>query len=151
MPQICPLCGAEFPSGEQCRDRFDLCLALEFENPAAFGSVHHLTVVCYMLQHNAYSRDAWLEGRKMLAQFVREEATPAEMRKQGRSKLNSQRRTGSVTRCEKLPNFEAITWSCTIADIRRDDPQTYCADVNLWARSVLRDTETLMQALGMQP
>jgi hypothetical protein len=45
-------------------------MALEYENPSAYGAVHHLTVACYMLQHNAYSRDVWLEARKMLAQFI---------------------------------------------------------------------------------
>ncbi len=53
MTNKCPECGAELPPGERCEERFNLCLALEYENPAAYGRVHHLTVACYMLQHNA--------------------------------------------------------------------------------------------------
>ncbi|MCB0192999.1 MAG: hypothetical protein KDJ65_13730 [Anaerolineae bacterium] len=65
MSQKCLHCGANIQPNESCRDRFDLCLALEFENPIAFGAVHHLTVACYMLQHNAYARDVWLEATKI--------------------------------------------------------------------------------------
>jgi len=143
MSQKCPQCGAEFPSGEQCRDRFDLCLAMEFENPVTFGAVHHLTVACYMLQHNAYSRDVWLEARKMLAQFVQKGVTPAAMRRQNRSRFDSGRRTWSVTKGAKLSEFDTITWSRTIADVRLDYPEVYCTDVKQWAKSILEDTTSV--------
>lgn len=141
MSQKCALCGGEFPAGEQCRDRFDLCLALEFENPVTYGAVHHLTVPCYMLQHNGYSREGWLEVRKMVAQFVEEGVTPAEIRKRNRARLDSRQREWSITKGPKLAEFDTITWSRTIADVRLDDPQTYCADVERWAESVLADAE----------
>jgi hypothetical protein len=141
MPQKCPLCGGEFPADEQCRDRFDLFLAVEFENPTTFGAVHHLTVPCYMLQHNGYSREGWLEARKMVTLFVEEAVTPAEMRKRNRARLNSRQRDWSITKGPKLAEFDMIAWSRTIADVRLDDPQTYCADVERWAESVLADAE----------
>jgi hypothetical protein len=147
MSQKCPHCGAEYPSNEQCRDRFDLCLALEFENPTVFGSVHHLTVLCYMLQHNEYSRDTWLEARKMIAQFIQEGATPLAMRKQNRSRMDSLQRTWSVTKGEKLSEFDTIAWTHTIADVRLDNPEIYCSDVRLWTAGILKDTESLMQEL----
>ncbi len=149
MLQKCPQCGGEFPSEEQCRDRFDLCMAMEFENPTAYGAVHHLTVACYMLQHNAYSRDVWLEVRKMIAQFTQEGGTPAEMRKQNRSRFDSGHRNWSVTKGAKLSEFDAIVWSRTIADVRLDNPETYCADVELWATSILANTQTLIQELSV--
>lgn len=151
MSQKCPQCGGEFPPDEQCRDRFDLCLAMEFENPTTYGAVHHLTVACYMLQHNAYSRDAWLEARKMIAQFTQEGITPAEMRKQNRSRFDSGQRTWRVPKGAKLSEFDAIVWSRTIADVRLDNPVIYCADVELWASSVLADTQILVQALQVRP
>lgn len=143
MSQKCPRCGAEYPSDEQCRNRFERSMALEYENPAAWGAVHHLTVLCYMLQHNEYSREVWLEARKMLAQFIEGDITPDTMRKRNRSKFDSAHRTWSVTKGPKLPEFDAVVWSRTIADIRLDDPETYCADVRLWAVSILKDTESL--------
>jgi hypothetical protein len=152
MSWKCPQCGAEFLTDERCRDRFDLCLAREFENPATFGAVHHLTVACYMLQHNAYSREVWLEARNMIARFVREGVTPAEIRKRNRYRLDSGRRTWSVTKGAKLPEFGAIAWSRTIAGVRpEDDPDIYGANVKLWAISVLEDTRSLMQALNIEP
>ncbi|MCL4299705.1 MAG: hypothetical protein KJ077_28475 [Anaerolineae bacterium] len=146
MSPPCPLCGAEFPAGEQCRERFDLCLAKEFENPATYGAVHHLTVACYMLQHNAYSRQGWLGTRDLLVQFVREGKTPAEVRAQNRRKLDSQHRKWSITKGEKI-STEGWVWTRTIADIRLDTPELYCADVELWAKSVLADTEKRVKEL----
>ena len=72
MTGPCPLCHAEYPSGETCQERFERCLALEFENPGTYGAVHHLTVACYMLQHNRYSREGWLQARALLAEFVKQ-------------------------------------------------------------------------------
>lgn len=151
MSQKCFQCGAEFPSDEQCRDRFNLCLAMEFEDPTTFGTVHHLTVACYMLQHNAYSRDVWLEARKMITQFIQEGITPAEMRKQNRSRFDSGHRTLSVTKDAKLSEFDTIIWTRTIADVRLDNSEAYCTDIKLWAASVLADTQILMQTLNIEP
>lgn len=145
MSLKCPLCGGEFVSVEQCREWFDLCMALEYENPAAYGAVHHLSVACYMLQHNAYSAEVWLEARNMVARFIRDGMTPVQVRRQNRSRFDSEHRNWSVTRGAKLPEFGAIVWSRTIADVRLDDPQTYCKDVILWAEKVLSDTEDLIQ------
>ena len=145
MSQKCPLCGAEYPAGESCQDRFSRCMALEYENPAAYGAVHHLTVTCYMLQHNAYSREVWLEARKMLSQFIQGGVTPADMRKRNRSRFDNAHRAWSVTKGARLSEFETIVWSCTIADLRLDDPETYCSDVRLWAIRILSDTKTIMQ------
>jgi hypothetical protein len=118
-------------------------MALEFENPAAFGAVHHLSVACYMLQHNLYSCLVWLEARHMLAQFVQGEITPADYRVQQRSKFDQSRRTWRVTRGEKLAAFATIVWSRTIAGVRLTDAGQYVADVRLWAESVLADTAHL--------
>jgi hypothetical protein len=126
-------------------------MAMEFENPTTFGAVHHLTVACYMLQHNAYSRNVWLEARKMIVQFTQEGMTPAEMRKQNRSRLDSGHRTWSVTKGVKLSEFDNIVWSRTIADVRLDNPEVYCTDVNDWALSVLEDTDALVRNLKTEP
>jgi hypothetical protein len=118
-------------------------MALEFAHPTAFGAVHHLTVASYMLQHNAYSRDGWLEARKMLSRFIRDGVLPAEMRNQSRARLDSGRRAWSFTKGARLPEFEMIAWTRTIADVRFDSPEVYCADVILWATSVLTDAEAV--------
>ena len=140
----CPQCGAQFPAGDNCRDRFDLCLAKEFEQPTSYGSVHHLTVACYMLQHNLYSREAWLEAREMVAQFIHQGITPSDVRRQNRKRLDSSQRRWSVTKGAKMSGLDGIVWTRTIADVRLDTPDLYCADVKLWAAGVLSDTEGVL-------
>lgn len=147
MSPPCPLCGAELPAGEPCRERFDLCLAKEFENPTTYGAVHHLTVACYMLQHNAYSRRGWLGTRELLVQFIQGDKTPAQVRAQNRRQLDSQQRKWSITKGEKI-SLEGLSWSRTIADVRLDTPEIYCADVELWAKYVLADTAALIRDLN---
>jgi hypothetical protein len=96
-----------------------------------------------MLQHNAYSREAWVEARKMVAQCIQDGVTPAEIREMNRSKFDRGRRKWSVTKGAKLAEFDTIVWSRTIADVRLDDPEVYCADVKLWAMSVLSDSQSV--------
>jgi hypothetical protein len=120
-----------------------LCLAKEFENPTTYGAVHHLTVACYMLQHNEYSREGWLGTRHLLAQFINEGKTPAEVRQQNRHKLDSGQRKWRVTKGAKI-STDGINWTRTIADVRLDNPKVYCADIELWAKSVLADTEKMV-------
>jgi hypothetical protein len=103
-----------------------------------------------MLQHNAYSRDAWMEARNMVAQFIGQGVSPAEMRRQSRQRLDSGHRTWSIVRGAKLDKFDTITWSRTIADIRFDSPDIYCADVERWAMSVVKDTEGMVHELIKQ-
>ena len=138
---ICPHCGAAYRGGPECEARFHRCLALEFEDPTTFGAVHHLSVSCYMLQHDGYSAPAWLEVREMVARFLREGTPPREMARRRRPLYDQSRRGWSVTRGERVPGIERIRWSRTIADVRFDDVDTYCADVRRWAEAVVADTE----------
>ena len=142
----CPQCGAVYPAGESCRERFERCLALEFEQPESYGSVHHLTVATYMLQHNSYSRTAWLDTRQGLAQFVREGLSPQAARQQNRARLDSGRRSWRITRGEKLGEVAELHWTRTLADVRLEDARQYCADVRQWAAALLNDTENLAAA-----
>ena len=147
MPYTCPKCGAVYPSGEQCRDRFDACLVKDFEQPTSYYAAHHLIVTCYMLQHNEYSREGWLWARDLLARFVHDGLTPAAARERNRSMLDSGRRAWSMTIGEKLAQVDAIAWTRTIADVRLDTAEHYCADAERWARSLLADTDAMMRAL----
>ncbi len=147
MTTKCPECGAELAPGKDCEDFFNLCLAHEYENPVSYGRVHHLTVACYMLQHNAYSREGWLAARDLVAQSLQHGMTPAELLKEKRSSVDSGSRKWSITRGKKIPGFDRIVWTRTIAAVRLDDPETYCADVKLWAASVLADTESRIREL----
>jgi hypothetical protein len=43
---------------------------------------------------------------------------------------------------------EQIVWTRTVADVRADTPEHYCADVRAWAAAVLVDTAALIQTLN---
>lgn len=148
MSNKCPKCGATLDDGEDCRARFDLCLAKEFADPAVFGAVHNLSVPAYMLQHNEYSREGWIETRMLLARFVYEGLSPSDARKQNRERVDSGNRKWSFTKGEKLAQVDNIRWTRTIADVRLDTAEIYCAGVKLWAVSILADTASLMRELG---
>jgi len=138
---LCPECGAAPDGGESCEERFHRCLALEFEDSAGYGAVHNLTVPAYMLQHpSRYSREGWLESRRLLVAFLAGES-PAAVRKRNRARLDSGNRPWRMTRGERISPPAGARWSRTIADVGLDDPATYRADVVEWARAVVADTE----------
>ena len=110
--------------------------------------MHHLSVPCYWLQHNMYSRTGWLQVRKLLYRFVYEGLTPQEVLKENKKSPDSGKRSGSFTRGEKLAGVENIHWAFTIADIRLDTPENYNADVLEWAKHVLADSEALIRQAG---
>ena len=148
MATICPQCGATFASDETCSDRFNTTQIKEVENPTSYYAVHHLSVPCYMLQHNAYSRDGWLAVHQLLHQFVYEGLTPAEARRQNRRTMDSGQRKWSLTKGAKLSQVDDIAWTWTIVDVRFDTAEHYCADVRDWAIAVLADTAVLVKAPG---
>jgi hypothetical protein len=144
MPFTCSQCGARFESNETCQDRFNSIELKEMGQPSYYA-VHHLSVPCYMLQHNAYSREGWLSVRDLLFQFLYRGLTPDMARRRNRIKFDSRHRTWSLTKGPKLPGVENIAWTRTIADVRLTTAEIYCSDVRDWAKSILADSEKLVQ------
>jgi hypothetical protein len=146
MSSSCPQCGAVFAAGETCQDRFNTSQLKELAEPAYYA-VHHLSVPGYMLQHNAYSREGWIEVRALLAKFMHAGWTPAMARRASRVSADSGHRTWRFTRGAKLAGVEDIVWSYTLADVRLDSAEAYTADVGHWAESILADSEQLIGQL----
>jgi hypothetical protein len=146
MPYCCPQCGAIYSTDETCEDRFNASQAQEFTSSAYFP-VHHLSVPCFMLQHGRYSRDGWSRARQMLVRFLNG-LTPEVARHDSRKAVDGGNRMYSFTRGPKLVGVESITWTRTIADMRLDTAEHYCADVWAWAEQVVRDSEDLMRTAG---
>jgi hypothetical protein len=147
MTFSCPRCGATFASDETCQARFNTSQLKEVEQPSYFA-VHHLSVPCYMLQHNVYSREGWLAVSELLFQFIHRGLTPAMARQQNHMKFDSRYRTWSIIKGAKFPGVENIKWTYTIADVQLDTAETYCADVRRWAQSILENSEQLSSILG---
>lgn len=135
----CPECGAD----RMCKAVFDECLALEFSDPVA-GSVHHLTVTCYMIQHNGYSDAALKYMTKMLSDFLEGGISPQRMRELNRDIVNSNQRDWKITGRPSQPL--PPDWPLHISDLEWSSSADYCLKITQWAWSVLEKMKTTAYA-----
>jgi len=134
----CPECGA---TDGLCKTRFDEFLILEFTD-AGYGAVHHLTVATFMIQHSSkLTREGWLFERDLLREFLVENKPPAFIRKQNKDLVDSGKRKFKIKSRDGLPVINKTTWTKTILDVRTENAEVYCEDINAWARSVLEETQ----------
>ena len=137
----CSECGAP---DNLCQMRFDEFLVLEFTEPG-YGAVHHLTVATYMLQHSSkMTREGWLHERELLREFLIENKPPEFIRKQNKDLVDSGKRTFKFKSKDGKPVIVKSTWNKTILDVRMENTEIYCEDINAWARSVLEEAEEIM-------
>jgi hypothetical protein len=138
----CPECGAP---NSACETRFHEFLIKEFENPS-YGAVHHLTVTAYMLQHSSkLSREGWLHERDLLREFLVEKKPPAFIRKQNKDLVDSGKRKFKIKSKDGVPVINKTTWRKTILDVRAENAEVYCEDINVWARSTLEESEKISE------
>ena len=136
----CPECGAV---DNLCRSRFDEFLALEFSD-MGYGEVHNLTVATYMLQHSSkLSLEGWLYERDLLREFIVEKKSPSLVRQQVKDSVDSGKRTFKFKSKDGKPVISKTSWTKTILDVRWENAEVYCADVNSWATAVLEDAEII--------
>jgi hypothetical protein len=141
MTTNCPECGAPESS---CKTRFDEFLVFEFTD-VGYGTVHHLTVAAYMLQHSSkLTREGWLHMRGLLHEFLIENKPPEFIRKQNRDLVDGGKRTFKIASRDGLPVIKKSAWTKTILDVRTKNAEVYCADVTAWARSALDEAEGLI-------
>ena len=137
----CPECGA---TETLCKTRFDEFLVLEFTD-AGYGAVHHLTVAAYMLQHSSQlTREGWLHERGLLREFLVENKPPSFIRKQNKDLVDSGKRKFKIKSKDGQRVVNKSTWTKTILDVRTENAEVYCEDINAWARSVLEDAEKIV-------
>ena len=136
----CPECGAV---DNLCRSRFDEFLVLEFSD-MGYGEVHNLTVATYMLQHSRrLSLEGWLYERDLLREFIVEKKSPSLVRQQVKDSVDSGKRTFKFKSKDGKPVISKTSWTKTILDVRTENAEVYCADVNSWATAVLEDAEII--------
>lgn len=139
-PTTCPLCGANWSNTYDftCADYFHEMIALEFIDPIA-GAVHHLTVTCYMIQHDGYSDEALAEMQKMLEAVLEQGEDIQHYRQRMRPLVDSGKRTIHITRAPDAPPLPRRPWTMTIVDAGGDlDVAGYQARVTAWGQSVLK-------------
>jgi hypothetical protein len=133
---VCPECGA---AGATCQDYFHQLLFWEAEYPD-YGSVHHLMVLCYHLQHpSLYSPDGLRYAIQLLVEFVDQGLTPQEARQRHRAEVDSSQRSWKIkgTSAARGAYEHPITWPMTAAEVVTAGADHYCDSVRAWARSTL--------------
>ncbi|HLO16712.1 MAG TPA: DUF5946 family protein [Anaerolineales bacterium] len=136
----CPECGAP---DHLCQTRFDEFLVLEFTDPG-YGAVHHLTVAAYMLQHSSkMTREGWLHERELLKEFLVEKKSPAFIRKQNKVLVDSGKRKFKFKSKDGVPVIQKSIWKKTILNVRAENAEVYCEDINAWARSALEEASEI--------
>ncbi len=139
----CPTCGATLGDADTCEDLFSRTQAKEFSD-TDYWPVHHLSVPCYKIQHNGYSREGFWLVRALLERFT-QGLDPQEFLSGERHGLGSRTRNFSLVKGEKLTELDDVKWSFLVSDVRLDTAEHYCRDVRQWAEAVLRDTAHLRQ------
>lgn len=101
MALTCPECGAKWSAETTCQSIFDSFLILEFTDPA-YGSVHFLTVACFMIQHGPYSDEALVWIQATLKAYFEEKMPPSQLRQRATQGTGGDVRTWKVLRHLRL-------------------------------------------------
>ncbi len=136
----CPECNADWKDGLTCRDHFDQMLAWEFEDPGGAGAVHHLTVLCYNLQHpGIYSPEGLDWAKTLLVDFMTNDLSISEARQRQSIDADSGTRTFKITGTPDSHGRYAhpVRWSITIGDVASRGLDGYGDRVRAWAASIL--------------
>lgn len=136
--EVCPHCGAVLPAGKSCPDYFHQMLFWEAEFPP-LGEVHHLMVLCFHLQHpHLYSPEGLAYARQLLAEFVVNGVSPAEIRQQNRAQVSSANRNWKITATAVAFGAydQPVHWKMTAVDVVAGGPDHYVELVQAWAHSI---------------
>ncbi|MBN2469282.1 MAG: hypothetical protein JXN59_01060 [Anaerolineae bacterium] len=150
-PTRCPECGAVWRDGLTCRDHFDQMLAWEFQDPGGAGAVHHLTVLCYNLQHpRVYSPEGLRWALAQLVDFLTKDLSLSQARQRMSENADSGTRAFKITGTPDSYGRYArpVEWPITIGDVAAGGLTDYGQHVSAWADSVL---EALRQSGNIPP
>ena len=126
-----------------CENNFHQMLYWEHENPAN-GAVHHLTVLCYHLQHpHLYSQRGLEEGMNLLVEFVERGTSLMQIRKQNAERVNSKNRNWNIKASADSHGayIHPVHWTMTGVDVVAGGIDNYCENVRAWAESMLKNLQ----------
>jgi hypothetical protein len=137
----CPDCGVALPEGGACIDYFHELLVLEANVPGGPGELpHFLAVATYNLQHaSGFMPSALLGLRGTLHDVLGGRATLGDARRRARAAADGstrvRRRPDTVLSDGELELLRAwpTTWSMTVLDVCRVQPEEYVERVRRWA------------------
>ncbi len=146
----CPECGADWTEGKTCTEAFHQMLFWEAEDPS-LGAVHHLTVLCYHLQHpSLYSSETLNGAKQLLVDFMERGISPKTVRQRDRTKLDSSNRSWKIkgTSASHGAYLYPICWIMTASAVIAGGMENYCENVEAWAQSILRSLRASDNLLG---
>lgn len=135
----CAECGAELEPGKTCRDYLNEMIKWDFEDFLGVGQIHHLTVLCYNLQHpSVYSKIGLEEAKKDLEIFLANPEKFTEHDKVHRENLSSDVRDWKIigTADDHGKYLAAPEWSMRADDIVKAGLDNYVENVKNWGESV---------------
>ncbi len=135
---ICEICGAAQIEGWTCEAAFHQMLVWEFADEHGAGAVHHLSVLCYHLQHpQLYSPQGLRHALELLVAFDGG-APPEQVREQARVSLSE--RTWSIRGNANAGygNYaHAVHWTLHAPTIVIGGSEGYVQRVHDWSKSIL--------------
>ncbi len=127
----CPHCGVP-----DCDDLFHRCLELDYTD-SRYGTVHHLVVSAYVLQHGWSAHDV----RASMSEFVLahlDRAPSAHAMRRIRAAVDGPARVRRRPEDDPTspPRTGADRATATIADVDTSSPEAYRRTVRTWAHDV---------------
>lgn len=139
--QKCQECGSPLIKVNTCQDYFNQMLAWDFEDPSGAGRYHHLTVLCFNLQHpTMYSKEGLEIAKNLLKEFIDMKDSSSYLYK----KLNdefSKPRDWSIQGNDKNHGKYSVTpkWRIFAYDVVKDGREKYPKHVEEWANEIYKD------------
>ena len=140
MQKICNECGGLIVDVDVCRDYLNKMIVWDFEDFSGVGQIHHLTVLCYQLQHpSSYSQRGLEDAKSFLVEFVDKNVSFEEHDKRNREKLSSAVRNWKITGThEDHGKYKSVVdWKITAGDVVQAGLSEYVENVKKWSRSIL--------------
>ncbi len=103
------------------------------------GSVHHLMVLSYHLQHpSLYSPEGLTHAQNLLVDFVTRGVTPQQIRQRDREKVDSGKRTFKITGTPEAHGSytHPVVWTLRACDVVAGGTERYVENVTAWAQSI---------------
>lgn len=140
---VCEDCGAEMKDDLTCQEMYAEVLAREFSDPVC-GKVHHLTVLCYNIQHpGSISRESLEWSISTLAAAMKGKWSGEDLLQQVGQSLAKKEIPTLLSSPEEPVDGLTRNWSMTIADVYNLDAQGQAERVRAWAEAILNDLEMI--------
>lgn len=139
MVVSCSECGDILKDEKTCQDHFNQMLAWDFEDFEGAGQVHHLTVLCYRLQHpSLYSKEALKGAQKMLKEIIENNLSGSQFLEKTREDLKVQDRKWKFKGdAENHGEYTSkIVWKMTVSQVTVGGLGKYPELVRKWADSI---------------